>query len=386
MSEARGERSGVGPASAGPDQRDSLTEAPNVSAAGPVKTGPTSPRRICLVRLSALGDVVLATALVQTLRRSFPDAQLTWITSGMTRELLLGLDGVEFVTVPRPMKLGDYLALRRTLRGRDFDVLLAAQASFRANLVHACVPARRKIGFDARRGRDLHGLFVSERVPYRDQHLADGFLAFAEALGVAPENHVRRLALPLGTIDTTAAHALLGYGKYFVVNPAASKPERNWRAERYAAVAEHVVRTTGWKIVLTGGAGAAEKALTDAVAAQLKVPALNLAGRTSVRTLAAVLAGAEGLLAPDTGPVHLAAAVGTPVVGLYAVARSALTGPWPEQRYCVDRYAEAAQQFLGTAQPGWHQRVHDARAMDLITVDGVCAQVDRLVAAKGGAH
>lgn len=334
------------------------------------------------MRLSALGDVVLATALVQTLRKNFPDASLTWVTSGMTRELLLGLDGVEFVTVPRPMKLGDYLALRRTLRGRDFDVLLAAQASFRSNLVHACVPARRKIGFDARRGRDLHGWFVNERLSYRDEHLAEGFLGFAQALGIAPENQVRRLALPLGTTDAAAARTLVGEGRYFAINPAASKPERNWRAARYAAVADHVARTTGWRIVLTGGAGSAEKALTDAVAAQLKVPALNLAGRTSVRTLAAVLAGAEGLLAPDTGPVHLAAAVGTPVVGLYAVARSALTGPWPEQRYCVDRYAEAAQQFLGAAQPGWHQRVHDARAMDLITVEEVCAQVDRLAAIK----
>lgn len=345
-----------------------------------------APRRICLVRLSALGDVVLATALVQTLRKNFPDAQLTWITSGMTRDLLGGLDGVEFITVPRPMKLGDYLALRRTLRGRDFDVLLAAQASFRANLVHACVPARRKIGFDARRGRDLHGWFVGERIPYRDEHLAEGFLAFAGALGVREENYVRRLALPLAEADHAAARALVGEGRYFVINPAASKPERNWRAERYAAVATHIARTTDWRIVLTGGASPAEKALTDAVAAQLTelpVPMLNLAGRTSVRTLAAVLAGAEGLLAPDTGPAHLAAAVGTPVVGLYAVARSALTGPWPERRYCVDRYADAAQQFLGTAQPGWHQRVHDARAMDLITVEEVCAQIDRLAAARG---
>lgn len=341
-----------------------------------------APRRICLVRLSALGDVVLATALVRTLRENFPDAELTWITSGMTRDLLGGLEGVEFITVPRPMKLRDYLALRRTLRGRDFEVLLAAQASFRANLVHACVPARRKIGFDARRGRDLHGWFVNERVPYRDEHLAEGFLGFAGALGIAAEKFSRHLSLPLTDRDRDAARAAVGDGKYFVINPAASKPERNWRAERYAAVAAHVSQTTGWRIVLSGGASPTEKALTDAVAAQLTVPALNLAGRTSVRTLAALLAGAEGLLAPDTGPVHLAAAVGTPVIGLYAVARSALSGPWPERSYCVDRYAEAARQFLGTAQPAWHLRVHDARAMDLITVEDVCAQVDRLAATR----
>ena len=95
-----------------------------------------------------------------------------------------------------------------------------------------------------------------------------------------------------------------------------------------------------------------------------------------------ILTEAEGLIAPDTGPVHLAGAVGTPVVGLYAVARSALTGPWLDRHYCVDRYDDAAKQFLnlGGSEPDWHQRVHHASAMALITVDEVCAQVDRLIA------
>lgn len=331
------------------------------------------------MRLSALGDVVLATALVRTLRANFPEARLTWITSALTRELLGEIDGVEYLIVPRPMRLPDYLALRRALRGRNFDVLLAAQASFRANLVHACVPARRKIGFDARRGRDLHGCFVNERIPYRDEHLADGFLGFAGALGIPRERCARSLELHLAADAAATASGLVGEGRYFVINPAASKPERVWPVDRYAAVARHVVRTTGWRLVLTG-AGGGEKHLADALAAQLADQVVNLAGRTSVRELAAVVAGAEGLLAPDTGPVHIAAAVGTPVIGLYAVARSALTGPWPDRRYCVDRYAEAAAALLGRSgtQLGWHTRVHDARAMEFISVDEVCAQVDRL--------
>lgn len=345
-----------------------------------------APSSLCLVRLSALGDVVLTTALVQTLQARFPQAKLTWITSAMTRDLLGGLPGIEWIVLPRPMRMRDYFALRRQLRGRRFDVLLAAQASFRANFVHACVPARRKIGFDAVRGRDLHGWFVDERIRARDEHLAEGFLAFAEALGIPPDQQVRRLALPIAEADLLAARAKVGEGRYFVINPAASKPERNWLPERYAAVADHVVRRTGWRIVLTGGGGEAEKALVREVETQLAAPALNLAGRTSVRELAAVLAGAEGVLAPDTGPVHLAAAAGTPVIGLYAVARGALTGPWPEAGYCVDRYAEAVQALLGraVAEVGWHTRVHDRRAMALITVEEVCAQADRLIADRAG--
>ncbi len=335
------------------------------------------------MRLSALGDVVLATALVETLRREFPTARLTWITSAATKELLGDLPGIEWIVLPRPMRARDYLALRRTLRGRRFDVLLAAQASFRANLLHACVPADRKIGFGGVRAKDLHRWFVDEAIADRDEHLAEGFLGFATALGIAPERHVKSLRLPVRDADRAAARARVGEGKYFVCHPSASNLERNWRPERYAAACAHAAERYGWRIVLTGGAGAAEKALVDAVAAQLGGRALNLAGQTSLSESVAVLAGAEGLLAPDTGPVHFAAAVGTPVVGLYAVARSALTGPWPNRDYCVDRYAEAARRYLpGKPNPGWHDRVHDARAMDLIEVADVCVQVDRVAAGR----
>ncbi len=340
-----------------------------------------APKNICLVRLSALGDVVLATALVATLRKNFPASRLTWVTSPGAFELLRGLEGVEFFVLPKPRRVGDYLAFRRAMRGKDFDVLLAAQASFRVNLVHALIPAQRKIGFDRRRARDGHRWFVSETILQRDEHLADGFLAFAGALGVAPENYVRRTTVPLAEEDFTAAKQLQPAGRFVVLNPAASKAERNWPTERYAAVADHVARRTGWSVLLTGGPGAAERALADAVVARAQTPLVNLAGRTTVRQLTALLARAEALIAPDTGPVHLAGAVGTPVVGLYAVARSALTGPWVERRYCVDKYAEAAREFLGAKgeAPDWHQRVHHAGAMALISVDEVCAQFDRLV-------
>lgn len=342
----------------------------------------TQPKSICLVRLSALGDVVLATALVATLRKNFPDSRLTWITSPAAIELLRGLEGVEFIALPKPRGLGDHLAFRRSMRGRRFDVLLAAQASFRVNLVHALVPAARKVGFDHRRARDGHRWFVNETIPHRDEHLADGFLAFAGALGVAPENYVRRTSIPLTDDDRAVARALRPAGKFVVLNPAASKSERIWPAERYAAAADHVAARCGLTVVLTGGPSAAERALAAAVVAQAKAPLINLVGQTTVRQLAALLADAEGLIAPDTGPVHLAGAVGSPVVGFYAVARSALTGPWLDRRYCIDRYEEAARRFLnlGGATPDWHQRVHHAGAMALITVEEVCAQVDRLIA------
>ncbi len=337
---------------------------------------------LCLVRLSALGDVVLATALVRTLQANFPRCRLTWVTTPLAAELLRGLDGVEFVVIDKPRRPGDYLAFRRRMRGRRFDVLLAAQANFRVNLLHAFVPARRKIGFDARRARDLHTWFVSETIPRRDEHLADGFLAFAGALGVAPENYVRETVVPLAEADFAGIAGLRPAGRYLVMNPAASKPERTWPAENYAAVADFAVSRTGWPVVLTGGGGPREKELAQAVVRCAVQPITDLTGRTTVRQLAALLARAEGLVAPDTGPVHIADALGTPVVGLYAVARAALAGPWRDQRYCVDQYDAASRAFLGrpAAAVDWHRRVHHPGAMALITVDEVCTKVAQLAA------
>jgi heptosyltransferase I len=109
---------------------------------------------------------------------------------------------------------------------------------------------------------------------------------------------------------------------------------------------------------------------------------LNLNGKTSLKQLAALLSQADVLLAPDTGAVHIATALGTPVIGLYAVATPGLTGPYQHQQYCVDRYPDALSRFLGAGQHAWNTRVHHPDAMSLITVDEVMQQFKRVLEIK----
>ncbi len=343
----------------------------------------SAPDSICLVRLSALGDVVLALPLVETLRRAFPNASLTWVISPESHALLEGFPGVEFLVVPKPRGVVDYAKFWRRVRGRRFDVVLAAQASYRANILQALIPAQRRIGFDDERARDFHGWFVRERIRPRREHLLEGFLAFAEAMGVPPAQHVVEWPLPLQEIVPPPLPA----EPFVVIHPMASKPERTWRTERYAALAREIVRERRLAVVLTGGPAAAERALAATVMEQAGVSIHDLVGRTTPKQLALVLRQARAVVTPDTAAVHIGRAVGTPVVGLYAVARPEMTGPYRQLEYCVDAFPRAVRTILHKDPEtcAWNTRVPFPAAMDLIAVAEVSEKLTQALAAPRAA-
>lgn len=332
---------------------------------------------LALVRLSALGDVTLAVPLVRTLRAAYPGARLTWITSPVAFSLLEGLPGVEFVVIDKPTGFADYRNLARRLRGRRFDALLALQANLRVNFIYPLINADIKLGFDRRRAREGQCLFTNQRIRFAREHLLDSFLAFGRALGV--KHSLIAWDLPLGEADLAfAEHQLAGDGPLLAVNPAASKAERNWDVERYVAVlrAAHA----RWKVgvVLTGGSQPDEIDLGGRIAAQVPGRVVNLIGKTTPKQLAAVLKRSDCLLAPDTGPAHIAVAVGTPVVGLYAVAPPELSGPYFYPDLIVNKYPQAVRTLLGRDPETvpWNTRVHKEGAMALIQVEDVLEKLE----------
>jgi heptosyltransferase I len=332
-------------------------------------------RRICLMRLSALGDVCLMVPLLRTLQKGFPRAAISWVISRPMLQLLDGLDGVEFIVIDKSRHLWDYLGFYRRMRRRRFDVLLATQASLRANLFYPAIRAPVKIGFDKERLRDFQGAFVNRHLPPARQHLLDGFLSFAAALGI--DQPVLEWRLPIAIEDMRFAARCLGASKerWLAVNPMASKPVRNWLPDRYAAVINRAMQTWGCRVFLTGGSGRVERQFAEMVFQHLdqSSPVLNLVGQTTPKQLAALLSRAQALLAPDTGPVHIATAVGTPVIGLYAVAPPELSGPYLSQHLVVNRFPQAVRQILGKdpERAPWGTRVPDPKAMALIQVDPV---------------
>jgi heptosyltransferase I len=338
-----------------------------------------TPKNIAFFRLSALGDVVLAIPMIRALQKAWPNCKITWITSSAVYPLLEGLEGIEFLVIKKPQKIKDYLSLRKLFKQYEFDILIAAQASFRTNLIYPHINAKRKIGFDNGRAKDLHSWFVKEQIPPANEHLAEGFMGFAKYLGV--ESNQFDWQLYTSEEDQAWAKQTRNKPKYIAINAAASKAERTWKAEHYAQFIDEAIEKYDCQVVLTGGPAENEIELAKGIQRLTKSNIDNLVGKTKHKQIAALLSEVDCLIAPDTGPVHIAVAMNTPVIGLYAVARSGLSGPYQAPSFTVDKYPEAVEKYLGKpyAEASWHERVHHADAMDLIKVEDVMEQLDRIL-------
>src|SRR5258706_9909831 len=148
---------------------------------------PAHPASICILRLSALGDVTHVVALVRSLQRALPQSRITWIVGKLEAKLVGVLEGVEFIVLDKARGWRVYADLRGALARRGFDVLLQCQVALRANLLATAVGAERRIGYDQARSKDLHGLVINERIAARHgQHVLEAIASFAEPLHVAP--------------------------------------------------------------------------------------------------------------------------------------------------------------------------------------------------------
>jgi len=298
--------------------------------------------------------------------------------------LMKGVDEIEFIIFDKTRPRASLAAIRRQTRARRFPVLLHMHASMRANLASCAVSAVRRIGFDRRRARDWQWLFTSERIPPQpEQHVMDGLFGFLVHLGIG--ERVLRWDIPVCGEDRDFAAARCGSGSpVVVISPCSSqrfRNYRNWRAENYAQLVNHLQTRHGARVLLTGGATDIERRYAGAIESAAAQPVENLVGRTTLKQLLAVLDHADLLICPDSGPAHMATAVGTPVIGLYATSNRQRTGPYFSQDLVVDRYPEAVRREFGVPVSGlrWGQRVRDPDAMDLIRVEDVIAKVDQVL-------
>lgn len=346
------------------------------------------PPAICVLRLSAIGDTCHTVPVVNAIRRAWPQTRITWIIGATEHRLLEGLEGVEFAVLDKSRGFGGYLQLRRKLRKQYFPLLLNMHASMRANLASRMVRAGVRLGFDRSRARDGQWYFCNRHIPARaQQHVMDGLFEFAAALGI--DDHDPRWNMPLGDAAIKRAAQLVSTEQpNLVISPCTGqrfRNFRNWSASRYAEVANYAASRYGARIVITGGNSSIERTYANEIAALTEAPPLDLVGQTSLKELVAIIARASVVLCPDSGPAHMATAVGTPVVGLYATSNRHRTGPYFSQHLVVDKYPEAvAAEFAKTPeQLRWGQRVRDPQAMSLITVADVIDSLDRAFAERG---
>ena len=343
-----------------------------------------APRSVCILRLSAIGDTCHIVPVLRTMQQAWPATRFTWIIAKTESGLMRLIEGVEFIIVDKRAGIGALTALHRQFAGRTFDALLDMQVALRASLIALQVSAAVKLGFDRPRARELQWLFTNARIGERSrEHVLESFFGFPEALGI--KERLLRWDIPLPHEAEEYARTLIPDAQpTLVISPCSSHAHRNWRPERYAAVAEHAVRHHGMRVILSGGRSALERATGAAIERAARAPLLNQIGRDTLPQLLALLARARALLSPDSGPVHMATAVATPVLGLYAATNPARSGPYLSQKWCVNAYAEAVRRYRHR-EPGelpWTTKIEQPGVMDLIKVEEVIAKLDELLGSR----
>jgi heptosyltransferase I len=345
-----------------------------------------APESICIIRLSAIGDCCHTLPVVRTLQHAWPDTRITWVIGQAERSLLEGADGIEFITFDKSKGLAGFRDVRRQLKGHRFPIVLHMHASMRANGVSAALKANRRIGFDRKRARDYQWLFSSEKIPpHPRQHVMDGLFEFAEYLGIKERR--LRWDIPISAKDNEYARRLAGVDSPMVViSPCSSqrfRNFRNWSVANYIKIVNHLRRNYDARVILTGANTEIEQSYASQIAAGANADVINLVGQTSLKGLLALIDRASLVICPDSGPAHMAAATGTPVVGLYATSNRHRTGPYFSQHLVADRYPDAVRQEFNRPVDSlrWGQRVRDPAAMDMISLEDVTEKVDTVLAA-----
>jgi heptosyltransferase I len=344
----------------------------------------TPPSSLCILRLSALGDVCHVLPVVRTLQDAWPSTQITWILGKLEHKLLGHIPGIEFIMFDKNAGARGYRDLRSQLRGRRFDALLHMQLALRASIASLMVPARHRLGFDRARAREGKWLATNSEIGTRTrEHVLDSLFGFAERLGVTTRS--MRWDIPLPDSALSYANEVIPDTSRptMVLSPCSSHKLRNWSVARYAALADHAVQRHGMEVLLCGGRSPLELEYGAQIEQEMRLPCRNLIGRDTLLEFLATLQRATVLVSPDSGPAHMATTVGTPVVGLYAATNPERSGPYYSRRWCVDRYDRAASRFLNRSAEHlpWAEKIEMPGVMDVIEVDDAVEKLDELMLA-----
>jgi heptosyltransferase-1 len=338
--------------------------------------------RILIVKLSAIGDVVQALPALEAIKRTFPDSEIDWAVEEAAADILEGHPQIQCLLVSRRKEwmrllrrpttflhgLNGIIRFIGELRSRRYDIAIDLQGLLKSGVIIGLAHAKRKIGFAGT--RELSHFFLNERLPAYDieKHALERYLDVARYLGAVDPPPV--CTLPIGrelTIMRERLQDLTPKGRKIVVlNPMARWKTKLWQEEKFAQLADRLVLERNAVVVLTGSSG--DRAVTGRIRSMMKQQAMDWAGETTLRELAALSALADLFITTDTGPMHLAAAAGGKVVALFGPTAPWRTGPYGPAHVVVRAGISCSPCFRRDCKDG-------VRCMGAISVEDVMAKV-----------
>lgn len=330
--------------------------------------------RILITRLSHIGDCVLTLPLLHALRRAFPGGHIAWAVESPTPQLLSLVQGLdEIITVPKRWvkQPREWMRLRSELRSRKFDIAIDPQGISKSALLGWLSGAKKRVGIRGQWGRELSPYLNNRLVTTQRDHLVDRSLELLSAIDV----HTDRAEFDL-PIDWDADKKIQDYlnerglsDRFVLINPGASWPSKRWETNRFANLAAATYQAHGLKSVIVW-AGDEEHSMAKQIVDGSQGASV-IAPQTNLRELAALCAHSFFFVGCDTGPMHIAAAMNTPCIGMYGPTRPQDSGAYGNRHIHLQK-----QYHAGTSR---ERRGASNDAMRQILVSDVCSAVDRMI-------
>jgi heptosyltransferase-2 len=341
-------------------------------------------KKILIVRLDRIGDVLLSTPVIRAVREAFPASHIAVMVQDYAKEIVAGNPYLDEVIVYNKSGRhkgfsGNFRFLWR-LRRKKFDMALLLHPTKRTHLLAALAGIPNRVGYN----RKL-GFLLTTRIEHTKQyglkHEVDYALDLLRHIGIDPK--WRTLYMPVNSRSEERISEIFkssGIGKNdlcIAINPGASCVSKRWPAAKFAKVARSLIEKYGAKVVIV--AGGADKKLGDEVAALIDGDCVNLSGKTSVADLASVLRRVKLFVSNDSGPVHIASAVGTPVVAIFGRNDRGLSprrwGPVGERDTILHKDVGCDICFAHNCKKGF-------KCLEAITVDEVLAAAGKILTKK----
>jgi heptosyltransferase-1 len=302
---------------------------------------PNQAERFLVVRLTALGDILHTVPAVSALRAAHPEARIDWVVERKWAPVLEGSPAINEVIPFDRRSMWNAVECVQRLRQNQYTCAIDFQGLYKSSLLAALSGAGRRIGFDRAWAREEGAaMFYTEQIVPSGRHVAELNYSLAEQAGASrPPRPEYPLRVPAGGSASVRARLQeLGIGgDYIAVGPGGSWRAKCWPAERYGQFCRTFESETGQRIVVISGPG--EKLLAEEVC-RAAAPARPVVMNTTIEELMGLLAHARCMVAADSGPLHLAAALGTPVVGLYGPTDPARNGPFVPGAVIVSKARE----------------------------------------------
>ena len=304
--------------------------------------------KILIIKLSAIGDVIHTLPALNAIRKKYPDAHITWLVEEAAYGVIKGHKALDRIIVSKRKTWLKGLAGRscaknfrkvcsfvKQLRDTRYDIILDFQALLKSGVLIGLARGGRKIGFDKGMEHQEHSyIFLNERVPPVDMevHALTRGMMLLEAIGISSsevEYNIYISGKDRNAADDLLMHCGIKAPKLLVaINPMAKWETKLWDNLKFSNLADRLIEQANADVIFTGSREDSEA--IEGIISNMKVRAANLAGRTDLKTLAALYEKASIVVSTDTGPMHMAAAVGTPVVALFGPTAPWRTGPFGE--------------------------------------------------------